>query len=97
MRCVQPGADLGNAAGPWGVSGLGVKKNAAKHLEDICAANIHEVADRGVCGNTCQLCSSYLLVLPVASTVEQVDSTGDSTQTFLLGRGKCPKAAVDGL
>ena len=91
MRCVQPGSDFGNSAGPWGVSGPGVKKSAAKHPEDICTANTHELADRGVCGSTCQLCSFYLLILPVALLTEQIDPTGDSNQTVLLGRGKCPR------
>lgn len=62
MRCVQPGADFGNSAGPWGASGPGVKKSAVKHLAGVCTASVRDLADRGVCGNTCQLCSLYLLM-----------------------------------
>lgn len=32
-------------------------ESAARHLEDICTANIHDLTDKGVCGNACQLCS----------------------------------------
>lgn len=85
MRCVQPGADFGNSAGPWGASGPGVKKSAAKHLAGVCAASVRDLADRGVCGNTCQLYSSYLLMRAIELLIEQMDPTGDSNGTILGG------------
>lgn len=66
-------------------------KSAAKHQEDTCTATVQDLADRGVCGNTCELCSFYLLILPLALLIEQLDPTSDSNQTVLLGRGKCPR------
>lgn len=84
MGGVQTGGDLGNSAVPWGASGR-------KTPGDTCTANVPDWAHRGVCGHACQLCSFYLLLLPIAFLTEQIDPTGDSNQTAVSGRGKCPK------
>lgn len=85
MGGVQTG-DLGNSAGPWGVSDL-------KTPGASCIASVPGWADRGVCGNICQFCSFYVLFLPIAFLTEQTDPAGNSC----LGKGEETKAAMDTL
>lgn len=81
---VQTEGDLGNSAGPWGGSDH-------KTPGDSCIAIVPDWADRGVCGNICQFCSFYLLLLPIAFLTERTDLAGNSNQTAVLGRGKRPR------